>query len=58
MIVSFSAAVISVTPTDHYYEKVSEELEKIIHEVQEKEEVVPLSDGEKQLPFMFSAWQY
>ncbi|XP_068567856.1 apoptosis facilitator Bcl-2-like protein 14 [Cebidichthys violaceus] len=33
---------VSVEPTYRYYEKVSEELEKIIHEVQEKEE--PLSD--------------
>ncbi|KAM8914757.1 uncharacterized protein AB9W97_011211 isoform 2-T2 [Spinachia spinachia] len=36
----------AVESTYHYYETVSEELEKIIHEVQEKEEVVPLSDGE------------
>lgn len=39
-------AVISVAPTDSYYEKVSEELEKIVHEVKEKEEVVSLSDEE------------
>lgn len=42
-----SAAAISVEPTYSYYEKVSEELEKIVHEVQEKEEVERLSDGEK-----------
>lgn len=40
-------------PTQHYYEKVSEELQKIIHEVQEKEEVKPLSDGEKLFLFTF-----
>ncbi|XP_063328921.1 uncharacterized protein LOC134626947 [Pelmatolapia mariae] len=39
-------AVVSVTPTYSYYEKVSEELEKIVHEVKEKEEVAPLSDEE------------
>ncbi|KAK5872103.1 hypothetical protein PBY51_012834 [Eleginops maclovinus] len=39
-------SLVSVEPTHHYYEKVSEELEKIIHEVQEKEEVKPLSDEE------------
>ncbi|XP_042352683.1 uncharacterized protein LOC121950669 [Plectropomus leopardus] len=38
--------VISVEPTLSYYEKVSEELEKIIHEVKEKEEAEPLSDEE------------
>ncbi|KAF3856651.1 hypothetical protein F7725_017374 [Dissostichus mawsoni] len=32
-------SLVSVEPTQHYYEKVSEELEKIIHEVQEKEEL-------------------
>ncbi|XP_078105180.1 uncharacterized protein LOC144517154 [Sander vitreus] len=37
-------AVVSVEPTEYYYEKVSEELEKIVHEVQGKEEVQPLSD--------------
>ncbi|XP_075953056.1 uncharacterized protein LOC142955430 [Anarhichas minor] len=37
---------VSVEPTYFYYEKVSEELEKIIHEVQEKEEAAPLSDEE------------
>ncbi|XP_054473484.1 uncharacterized protein LOC129106165 [Anoplopoma fimbria] len=37
---------VSVEPTYHYYEKVSEELEKIVHEVQVKEEVPPLSDEE------------
>ncbi|XP_033939466.1 apoptosis facilitator Bcl-2-like protein 14 [Pseudochaenichthys georgianus] len=37
---------VSVEPTQLYYEKVSEELQKIIHEVQEKEEVKPLSDEE------------
>lgn len=39
--------VVSVEPTYSYYEKVSEELERIVLEVQEKEEVQPLSDGEK-----------
>lgn len=39
-------AVVSVEPTYSYYEKVSEELEKIVQEVQEKEEVEPLSDEE------------
>ncbi|XP_070704566.1 bcl-2-like protein 12 [Pempheris klunzingeri] len=39
-------AVVSVEPTYSYYEKVSEELEKIVHEVQEKEEVERLSDEE------------
>lgn len=39
-------------PTYAYYEKVSEELEKIVHEVKEKEENETLSDGEKQLLFM------
>lgn len=38
---------VSVEPTYSYYEKVSEELERIVLEVQEKEEVQPLSDGEK-----------
>ncbi|KAK5933617.1 hypothetical protein CgunFtcFv8_014082 [Champsocephalus gunnari] len=37
---------VSVKPTQLYYEKVSEELQKIIHEVQDKEEVKPLSDEE------------
>ncbi|KAM6946948.1 uncharacterized protein PEZ65_000660 [Lycodopsis pacificus] len=37
---------VSVEPTYFYYETVSEELEKIIHEVQEKEEAAPLSDEE------------
>lgn len=36
----------AVEPTYSYYEKVSEELQKIVHEVKEKEEVKPLSDGE------------
>ncbi|XP_069004523.1 apoptosis facilitator Bcl-2-like protein 14 [Embiotoca jacksoni] len=36
--------VVSVEPTYSYYEKVSEELEKIVHEV--NEEVVPLSNEE------------
>ncbi|KAM9362314.1 uncharacterized protein ABDE67_000347 [Symphorus nematophorus] len=40
------AAVVSVEPTLAYYEKVSEELEKIVHEVKEKEEVEPLTDEE------------
>nr|XP_057910549.1 uncharacterized protein LOC131105973 [Doryrhamphus excisus] len=39
-------AVVSVEGTYSYYEKVSEELEKILHEVKEKEEVVTLSDEE------------
>ncbi|XP_057702381.1 uncharacterized protein LOC130921988 [Corythoichthys intestinalis] len=39
-------AVVSVEPTISYYEKVSEELEKILHEVKEKEEVVAMSDEE------------
>ncbi|XP_026162966.1 uncharacterized protein LOC113130491 [Mastacembelus armatus] len=38
--------VISVEPTYSYYEKVSEELEKIVLEVKEKEEVQTLSDEE------------
>lgn len=38
--------VISVEPTYAYYEKVSQELERIVHEVKEKEEVKPLSDEE------------
>lgn len=37
-------AVISVEPTYSYYEKVTKELEKIVHEV--KEEAKPLSDEE------------
>ncbi|XP_061584423.1 transcriptional regulator ATRX homolog [Cololabis saira] len=37
-------AVISVEPTYSYYEKVSEELEKIVHEVKVKEEVETLSN--------------
>lgn len=41
------SAAVSVEPTYSYYEKVSEELERIVHEVQEKEEVEFLSDGEK-----------
>lgn len=40
-------AVISVEPTYSYYEKVSEELERIVHEVKEQEELETLSDGEK-----------
>lgn len=43
----FFLDAVSVEPTYSYYEKVSEELERIVHEVQEKEEVEPLSDGEK-----------
>lgn len=39
-------AVVSVEPTYSYYEKVTEELEKIVHEVKEKEEVKPLTDEE------------
>lgn len=45
------AAVVSVEPTYSYYEKVSEELEKIVHEVKEKEEVEALTDGRKWLLF-------
>lgn len=44
---AFFSAAVSVEPTYSYYEKVSEELERIVHEVQEKEEVQYLSDGEK-----------
>lgn len=40
------AALISVEPTESYYEKVSEELERIVHEVKEQEEVETLSEGE------------
>ncbi|XP_011611968.1 uncharacterized protein [Takifugu rubripes] len=39
-------SVISVEPTYSYYEKVTEELEKIVIEVQEKEQVEHLSDEE------------
>ncbi|AWP02453.1 Hypothetical protein SMAX5B_013606 [Scophthalmus maximus] len=39
-------AVVSVEPTYSYYEKVSEELEKIVHEVKVKEEAPALSDEE------------
>lgn len=39
-------SVVSVEPTLSYYEKVSEELEKIVHEVQVQEEVERLSDEE------------
>lgn len=39
------AAVVSVEATYSYYEKVSQELERIVHEV--KEEVEQLTDGEK-----------
>ncbi|XP_044204615.1 uncharacterized protein LOC122980552 [Thunnus albacares] len=39
-------AVVSVEATYSYYEKVSEELEKILHEVKEKEEVESLTDEE------------
>ncbi|XP_068450988.1 uncharacterized protein [Clinocottus analis] len=37
---------VSVESTDYYYEKVTEELEKIVHEVQVNEEVERLSDAE------------
>lgn len=47
------AAVVSVQPTDSYYEKVSEELEKILNEVKEKE-VETLTDGKKLFLFSFS----
>lgn len=43
-VVAFSA-VVSVEPTISYYEKVSEELEKILHEVKEKDEQDTMSDG-------------
>lgn len=39
-------AVMSVEPTYSYYEKVTEELEKIVHEVKVNEEVKPLTDEE------------
>ncbi|XP_077582850.1 uncharacterized protein LOC144203334 [Stigmatopora nigra] len=39
-------AMVSVEPNISYYEKVSEELEKILHELKEQEEVVPMSDEE------------
>ncbi|CAL1609075.1 unnamed protein product [Knipowitschia caucasica] len=39
-------AVTSVEPTYSYYEKVSEELEKIVHEVKVNEEAKPLTDAE------------
>ncbi|KAM9410521.1 uncharacterized protein KZ484_002563 [Pholidichthys leucotaenia] len=39
-------AVVSVTPTYSYYEKVTEELEKIVQEVHKQEEVQTLSDEE------------
>lgn len=39
-------AVMSVEPTYSYYEKVTEELEKIVHEVKVKEEAKPLTDDE------------
>lgn len=38
--------VMSVEPTYSYYEKVTEELEKIVHEVKENEEAKPLTDDE------------
>lgn len=39
-------AVMSVEPTYSYYEKVTEELEKIVHEVKVNEEAKPLTDDE------------
>lgn len=39
-------AVMSVEPTYSYYEKVTEELEKIVYEVKVKEEAKPLTDDE------------
>ncbi|XP_072308966.1 uncharacterized protein [Eucyclogobius newberryi] len=39
-------AVMSVEPTYSYYEKMSEELEKIVHEVKVNEEAKPLTDDE------------
>lgn len=47
------AAAVSVEATYSYYEKVSQELERIVQEVQVKEEVKPLSDGEKLFLFPF-----
>lgn len=41
----------AVEPTYSYYEKVSEELEKIVHEV--KEEVQPLSNGKRLFTVVF-----
>ncbi|XP_051931185.1 uncharacterized protein LOC127607122 [Hippocampus zosterae] len=41
-----SRAVVSVEPTISYYEKVSEELDKILHEVKEKDELDTMSDEE------------
>lgn len=34
------ADIVSVEPTYSYYERVSEEMQKIVHEVKEKEEVL------------------
>lgn len=39
------SAVVSVEATYSYYEKVSQELERIVHEVKEEDE--ELTDGEK-----------
>lgn len=39
------SAVVSVEATYSYYEKVSQELERIVHEVKEEDE--QLTDGEK-----------
>lgn len=39
--------MISVEAPNSYYEKMSEELEKIVHEVKEKEETETLSSGKK-----------
>lgn len=46
--------VVSVEPNYSYYEKVSEELERIVLEVQE--EAQPLSDGENKLLFLVMHW--
>ena len=47
----FFTAVESVGPTDSYYEKVSEELEKIVHEVKETE--AALTDGKYQCAYVY-----
>lgn len=44
--ISAVESVVSVEPTYSYYEKVTEELEKIVHEVKVKEEAKSLTDEE------------
>lgn len=44
--ISAVESVVSVEPTYSYYEKMTEELEKIVNEVKEKEEAKPLTDEE------------